>query len=296
MSLPDILSGPPARISLPSLLLYLLAAVVLVVVCGGAVVVGGRWLFGPAPELAEGQAWPLSVWFAYDALAMAMVVAYWLQCRFVERRRCDALAPPHLLGEVGTGAVIGIGGAALITVLLALTGCYRIVGWRSPAELAAPTLMAIGAAVMEEILARGFVLGLIERRAGSGVALAVSAMLFGAAHLDNAGVGAWPVVALTLGAGITLGAAYLATGRLWLPIGLHFGWNFGQSALFDLPDSGTNFPSLIEAHVAGPGWLTGSAFGPEASLPGLALWVLLGILLLIRASRRGRLVPWRHGT
>jgi membrane protease YdiL (CAAX protease family) len=139
-------------------------------------------------------------------------------------------------------------------------------------------------------------LGLIERWAGSLVALGLSALLFGGLHFDNAGAGLWPVLALMLGPGFALGAAYLATGRLWLPIGLHFGWNFGQSGLFGLLDSGTSFPSVIDASIAGPYWLTGGAFGPEASLPGLAIWLLLGVFLLTRAHRRGRLVPFYPAT
>jgi membrane protease YdiL (CAAX protease family) len=168
--------------------------------------------------------------------------------------------------------------------------------WRGLGDLPAPTLMAIGAALSEELLIRGFVLGLIERWAGSLVALVLSAMLFGALHFDNAGAGPWPVVALMLGPGFALGAAYLATGRLWLPIGLHFGWNFGQSGLFGLLDSGTSFPSVIDASVGGAVWLTGGAFGPEASAPGLIVWLLLGAFLLTRAHRRGRLVPLRPTT
>ncbi|HEV2676692.1 MAG TPA: CPBP family intramembrane glutamic endopeptidase [Aliidongia sp.] len=285
--------SPPERLSFGMLLLYGLAAVALISLCGGAVVVGNRMLFGPAPELVAGQVWPLRIWLAYLALAGAIAVAYGLQVRFVERRPCSELALRPAVAETGVGAALGIIFAALVVLLLAVTGCYRIVGWHSPFDLAAPALMAIGAGVMEEIIARGFVLGLIERWAGSGVALVSSAILFGAAHIENTGAGAWPVIALSLGAGVTLGAAYLATRRLWLPIGLHFGWNFAQSALFGLLDSGASFPSLIDARIAGPGWLTGGAFGPEASVPGLAVWVLFGVVLLFRAVRRNRIVPWR---
>ena len=100
-------------------------------------------------------------------------------------------------------------------------------------------------------------------------------------------------LAIAVEAGLLLGAAYTVNRSLWLPIGLHFGWNFGQSGLFGLLDSGTSFPSLIDARIAGPAWLTGGAFGPEASLPGLAIWILVGCFLLVRAARRGRIVPWR---
>ncbi|GGF17381.1 hypothetical protein GCM10011611_24000 [Aliidongia dinghuensis] len=280
---------PIERISLPRLLVYLLAATVLVVTCGGLVIGADRLLFGSSA--APDSIW---LWLTYAALALAVLAAYGLHGRFVERRPRRELALRPALRETATGTAIGIGFVALLVLVLAAAGGYRIAGWRSPVEMAMPSLMAIGAALMEEVLARGFVLGLLERWAGSWVALVLSAVLFGAAHLDNPGAGAWPITALTLGAGLALGAAYLATRRLWLPIGLHFGWNFGQSALFGLLDSGTSFPSLIDARVEGPAWLTGGAFGPEASLPGFVLWLLFGLFLLTRAVGAGRLLPRRR--
>lgn len=281
------------RISFLAMLGYLLAASLLIALCGGAVVIGKQLLFGPAPPLAPGAAWPLSVWVAYVALALAVLAAYGLQGRLVEHRPRRELALDRAPGELLLGAATGIALAFSIVLLLWVTGCYRIAGWRGPADLAAPTLMAIGAGLMEEILVRGFVLGLIQRWGGSVLALVLSSILFGGLHIANPGAGLWPVAALSLGAGMALAAATLATGRLWLPIGLHFGWNFGQSGLFGLSDSGTSFPSLIDARVTGPAWLTGGAFGPEASLPGLAIWVLFGSFLLARAVRSGRIVPWR---
>jgi len=281
----------PTRISLPRLLLYLLAATILVVLCVGAVLLANNWLLGSRPPPAEGQPLPIEVWFAYVAVAVSILVAYRLQARFVERGPRPELAAARM-GELLVGAAGGIGLTLLVVMILWIGGAYHG-SWRGPDDLLAPTLMAIGAGLMEEALVRGFVFGLIERWAGSLVALVLTALIFGGAHFDNSGAGLWPVAALAIGPGLALGAAYLATGRLWLPIGLHFGWNFGQSGLFGLLDSGTSFPSVIDASIDGPYWLTGGAFGPEASLPGLAVWVLLGVFLLNRARRQGRLVPFR---
>ena len=281
----------PVRISFLAMLGYLLAAAVLVTLCGGAVIVLKALLGGAVPAPIDERDLPLEIWFAYVALAFAVLAAYWLQGRFVERRPRRELAPRRV-GELLLGAASGIGLVLVIVLVLWGAGAYHVVAWRGSADLAAPSLMALGAGLTEELIMRGFVLGLIERWAGSAAALVVTALLFGALHLGNPGAGLWPVAALVLGSGLALGAAYLATGRLWLSIGLHFGWNFGQSGLFGLLDSGTSFPSVLDATVDGPYWLTGGAFGPEASLPGFAVWVLLGLFLLSRAIRRGRLVPF----
>lgn len=281
----------PTRISLPRMLVYLLVAAILVVVCGGAVLLVSGWLLGPRPAPVEGQPFAIEIWCTYAAVAFSVMVAYRLQARWVEHRPRRELSAGGLVA-LPVGAAVGIGFTALVVAIQWIGGAYHGT-WAGFGGLLAPTLMAIGAALSEEALIRGFALGLIERWAGSLTALVLTALLFGTLHFDNAGAGIWPVVALVLGPGFALGAAYLATGRLWLPIGLHFGWNFGQSALFGLLDSGTSFPSVIEASIAGPYWLTGGSFGPEASLPGLAVWLLLGLFLFNRARRQGRLVPFR---
>ena len=83
-----------------------------------------------------------------------------------------------------------------------------------------------------------------------------------------------------------LGAFYALTGRLWVSIGVHVSWNFTQGYLFGAAVSGGDLGVSLATSIADPGqplWLTGGAFGPEASLPALlvcssvgfaALWVL----------------------
>src|SRR5471030_2266301 len=74
-------------------------------------------------------------------------------------------------------------------------------------------------------------------------------------------------VAIALEAGILLGAAYALTGRLWLPIGLHLGWNFAEGSIFGMAVSGgSQKGSLITGELHGSNLLTGGVFGPEASI------------------------------
>ena len=78
----------------------------------------------------------------------------------------------------------------------------------------------------------------------------------------------------------------MVTRALWLPIGLHFAWNFFQGPVFGFPVSGTQTSTLLQLEPVGPELLTGGRFGPEASLVGVAA-ELLGIALLWWwASRR----------
>jgi membrane protease YdiL (CAAX protease family) len=74
--------------------------------------------------------------------------------------------------------------------------------------------------------------------------------------------------------GLFLAYGYLRTRQLWLPIGLHLGWNFFEGNVFGFPVSGQYFYQLIRQTVSGPDIITGGAFGPEGGL------ILLPALLL----------------
>jgi membrane protease YdiL (CAAX protease family) len=112
-------------------------------------------------------------------------------------------------------------------------------------------------------------------------------LLFALAHLANPGSSPVAVLGLFF-AGLLLAAGYLATSRLWLPIGLHLSWNFCQGPVFGFPVSGFAAPSLLAVEPVGPEALTGGPFGPEASLIGI-LAELIGIgLIWLWAGRSAR--------
>jgi len=96
-------------------------------------------------------------------------------------------------------------------------------------------------------------------------ALLMSAF-FGASHLDNLGeswVGALECVVVALFFCFTL----RRTGTLWFAVGMHTAWDFAQSFLFSVSDSGLRSTgTLLNSAVHGARWLTGGAVGPEGSL------------------------------
>ena len=117
--------------------------------------------------------------------------------------------------------------------------------------------------------------------------LIISSAIFGALHLANPHA-TWISAAGILFAGLFLGYAYIRTKQLWLPIGLHIGWNFFEGVIFGFPVSGLDdIYHLIRIHVFGPEFWTGGAFGPEAGLillPALALGFCL-VYLFTRSYR-----------
>jgi len=102
-------------------------------------------------------------------------------------------------------------------------------------------------------------------------------------HLANPNWSLLAIVNLTVG-GVFLAFAYLRTRQLWLPIGIHIGWNFFQGPVFGFPVSGTDSFTLINHTVNGPELLTGGAFGPEAGLINLLI-VAIGAALIYWYTR-----------
>ena len=137
---------------------------------------------------------------------------------------------------------------------------------------------------------RGVVFRILEQWLGSWIALAISAALFGLLHLLNPGVTLLNAGAVMLEAGIMLAAAYMLTRRLWLCIGIHFAWNFTQGGIFSAAVSGGTTSGLLQAKLIGPTWLSGGAFGAEASVVAVVVCLAAGLLLLRAARRNGQVI------
>ncbi|MEM1205853.1 MAG: CPBP family intramembrane glutamic endopeptidase [Acidobacteriota bacterium] len=221
-------------------------------------------------------------------------VAYLLYLRLVEGRRATELGVRGASTELALGLLLGGGVLTVsVTVLWAL-GLYEVVGLRAWSNLAIPLGMAMWAGYFEELLFRGVLQRIVDEWLGSWWALVLSSAAFGFAHHSNPNADLWSSTAITLEAGLMLGAAFLLTRRLWLAIGLHAGWNFTQSGLLGAAVSGHDIEGLVEARFTGPAILTGGDFGLETSVITVSLAIILGLVLLVMAHRRGHVVSWRQ--
>ena len=186
-----------------------------------------------------------------------------------------------LLGVLYFGAVVG---------LMALAGSYSITAARF---ILIPQLSAFMffyvVAVFEEIIFRGVLFRLIDDRWNTAAALIISALLFGAMHYWNPGASLWSSCAIAIEAGLLLGAAYKHFGTLWLPIGIHWAWNYVQGNVLGFAVSGVQTSDKVFSPIiTGPEWITGGAFGAEASVPAVGIGLLLTIILLAGRKRDRR--------
>ena len=172
------------------------------------------------------------------------------------------------LGGIAFGSAQMLAAAALIYAAGGVRFSLEPTGGLAALALGAWTFAWV--ALLEELLFRGFVFQRLVDGIGAPTALLLMAAVFAAAHWGNPGMlGAteiWASVDLAL-AGLLLGLAYVRTGSLALPIGMHFGWNWIQGSVLGFDVSGLHQAGWLLPHLLDrPQWLSGGAFGPEASV------------------------------
>lgn len=230
-------------------------------------------------------------------MAGAGLAVYWVFVRLVEQRQVHELGLRGMGRELGHGMLIGAGLCIVSILSLMALGVYRIEGM-NPVLVVLPALaMALSSGVLEELLYRGGLFRNVEESLGSWISLAVSALVFGLSHYAPVKGGLWGSFAIAIQAGLLLAAAYMVTRRLWICIGLHVAWNFAQSGVFSGIVSGSfNRQGLFKSTLEGSDWLTGGAFGMEASIVAVVVCTLAGMAMLLLAMRRRNVVPpfWRR--
>lgn len=276
------------RRRLPQLLLgivlFVVAELVMVAVSVVATVLAG----GDGAQGAE----PWALLLGAAAGSAVAVGGYLLLVGPLGRRPGVGLRGPGKLTELGAGLLAGTALISLAVGLIALLGGYRVTGFSASPQLLAPLAIGIGAGVIEEILFRGILLRVLDAWLGSWAALGITSLLFGLIHMTNPGASLVTALGLVVEAGVLLGAAYLLTRRLWFAIGLHIAWNAVQAGVFSSTVSGTGEQrGLLLAEMDGPAWLTGGAMGIEGSAVTVLLGLVVGIVLLVLAARRGHLLP-----
>lgn len=243
---------------------------------------------------AAEQSWLLALVVGVVAAASVLLAYRWVVGR-TEDRAVAETARVGALSAVTRGLAIGVAMFVLVIACLAAVGGYRVEGWGSLTAAAGFAGVTAIAVVAEELVFRGILFRVLEERAGTWISLVVTGLVFGAVHLVNPEATAWGALAIAVQAGFMLAAAYAATRTLWLPIGLHFGWNFAAAGIFGTEVSGSGAPQgVLAGTTSGPVLLSGGTFGPEGSVFAVAAGAVLTAVFLVLAHRRGRVVPRRR--
>ena len=190
----------------------------------------------------------------------------------------------------GKMRMMGIGWAVsaiyflTIIVCLFLCGYYRIVTveFDVASQLSWLSLFLL-VGVVEEVIFRGILFRLITDKWNIAVGLTTSSLLFGLAHLGNPGATLWAALAIALASGWLFGMAYAYHQTIWVPIGMHWAWNYLEGGVFGCAVSGTplDYRSLITPKISGTDLLSGGAFGPEASIICVAIGIGISIVYTV---------------
>jgi membrane protease YdiL (CAAX protease family) len=253
------------------------------------------WLSATAsgePFTSRGAAPSGARLIAVIAGSAAMLLTYALAVRLAERRTVSELDMRRMIPDLANGLAMG---GLLIAIVVGLMWGF---GWvtltAAPiTRIAEPLKQAVQSGLIEEVVMRIIIFRLLWRAAGVFPALILSALLFGGLHLPNPDATIFSALCLVAGEGIGAGL-YMLTGRVWMSIGAHAGWNFAQGWLFGATVSG------YDEFAGGPLQtrpvegidivLSGGGFGPESSLASLVVSLLASAICLGLAWKRGRFV------
>jgi membrane protease YdiL (CAAX protease family) len=188
---------------------------------------------------------------------------------------------PQAWADLGGGVAIGALVMGSIFAVEWALGALHVSGMRFPELGFVMWFLTLAfSALWEELLFRSLMLsGLVVMVRNHWLAVIVMAVFFGVVHAGNPHASALSVLGNALG-GLMYGLAFLGSGRIWLPAGLHFAWNLFQGPLLGFPVSGLDMGGLVQQSPIGSDLVTGGSYGPEAGLVGMA-FRFVAIALLV---------------
>ena len=219
----------------------------------------------------------------------ALVVGYIWYVRLVEQRCCSEFSLAGAVSETARGFALA---AAMISATVLLLGClgfYQVQGFGFSSVVLSMFGGFFSVAVLEEVLFRALLFRLLEQWLGTWLALLVSSLLFGLAHLINPNADVLTTVQLVV-LGLMFTAAFLYSRRLWLCVGMHWGWNFVQGGVFSVAVSGMEAKGILQSSMSGPAWLTGGDFGIEGSMITTVCCLICMLVLMVKAIQRQHFV------
>lgn len=219
--------------------------------------------------------------------SVIMLVIYELLIRVFEHSWSETLPMNKLVPDMLKGLSVGIAFFLIVTGIMFIIGSYRVTDTSFNNVFFSQLFQFFIVAASEEILFRGIVFRLIDKKWNTIWALLVSALFFGLVHIGNEGATLWGAVAIAIEAGLLLGVCYKTSGTLWLPIGIHWAWNVMEGPVLGFPVSGNmDSISIITAEVKGPEIITGGTFGPEASIIAAVLGLAVALYVWLRYNLR----------
>jgi CAAX protease family protein len=227
--------------------------------------------------------------FLLAALGAGYVCARWLEG--LPWRSLGLTFHSGWFRDLAIGSFVGLLSLALAVTIAAAAGGLRFSSngselfWSVTKSLGASATLFIFAALAEEAMFRGYSLQTLSRARLAWVGVLLTSLPFAAVHLWNPNIVRGFTFANTALAGVWLSIAYLRTRSLWLPLGIHWAWNWALGSIFGLPVSGLLLVShpLLRGTDLGPAWITGGSYGIEGGAA-CTVALIVSILFLWRTN------------
>ena len=211
--------------------------------------------------------------------------------RWVDRESFSSLGfgLKNFTREIVIGFLMGVIMISAGFVILLGIHEINVVGTNPDAtSLLLSMVLFVAVGINEELIFRGYILGNFMLSMNRWVALLVSSVVFSLMHMGNANFDLFSFVCILL-AGLLLGLPYIYTKSLWLPIALHFSWNFFQGTIFGFNVSGGTEYNLIQQSRTSDTLLNGGKFGFEGSILAVIFLALAFVGVWFYYSRKEKM-------
>jgi uncharacterized protein len=224
-------------------------------------------------------------------MALLVLFTYILLFRYYEKRAISELSLKKFWINAGLGFLLGLILQSLVILVIWIAGGYQVLSLNPVSFLLPAFAVGITSAIFEEILIRGILYRITEESLGTIWALVISSLIFGFLHLANKSSSLYSAFAIAIEAGLLLGVSYVYSKNLWMPIALHFSWNFAEAGIYGANLSGNVLSkSLITSRFSGSELISGGAFGPENSIQAIFLGLIAAVIIFGIARKQNKLV------
>jgi membrane protease YdiL (CAAX protease family) len=227
---------------------------------------------------------------AGTVFAIAVCAVYIFLYQRYEKRPVTELSTRRLPRYLAGGILLGAGLASAVILIQYFTHVLTITATSPFLPLLPDLWNTFVNSTVAEVLIIGIFFRLTEKWLGSWLALLILVTVFFVLHITAPGATIISAMAVSMHAAFLLGPAYIYTRSLWVPIAIHFAWDFSYAALYGASISGYTIDnSLLNTTTNGSELLTGGYFGPQGSIQAAGLCLLMGAIFL-KLSRRHNMI------
>ncbi|HTB26522.1 MAG TPA: CPBP family intramembrane glutamic endopeptidase [Puia sp.] len=226
--------------------------------------------------------------------ALAALLIYIFLFSFYEKRKITELSSSTFGSNANFGFFTGFLLQSSFILIIFIAGDYTIVRVNAFSDMIPAFIMALTAGFVAEIIIIGIVFRLIEKQFGTAVSITIMIIIFVIAHSGVKDGNLISVLSTSINAGLLLPAAYVFSRSLWLPIFMHFAWDFTEPGIYGAINPGISITkSLFDSKISGPRLITGGPLGPQNSIQALIICLVLGIIFLRLAKMKGNVIPFK---